>query len=134
MAQAFDSDHLGLGFQQDVSDLPVHLLFAPLGVTMCPPSVFGDGVSPSFVVTGLAPDTTLVLAFSDASSAAALVGAENVLRTFDVQFFQWHGLGYRNLDVKAVVATAKRRSWAVVFDGNEPYGSDVQPFRGFLTA
>ena len=120
-AQVFDGHHLGLGFQQDLADLLSHLLVAPLDVTPCSFSVFGDGVSASFAVTGLAGDVSLMLAFSVASSAAALmvrsvsgadgqvilrapVCAEDVLGTLDVQFFQRHWLWYGDLDVEAVAA------------------------------
>ena len=134
--QAFDGHHLGLGFHQDVADLAAQVLVAALGVTSCLFPVFGDGVASSFAITGLARDMTLVLAFSVAVTAAALmvgtmagadgqvvlgatVSAEDVFGSLDVQFFERHGSWHGYLDVEAVVPAVERCPWAVIFDRNE---------------
>ena len=87
--------------------------------------------------TGIAHDVSLVLAFSIAPPCAAsvvcsmsgadgqvvlraAVCAENVLGFLDVQIFEGHRLWYGDLDVKAVVPSVKRRSWAVVLYWDEP--------------
>ncbi len=131
-AKAFDGDHLGLGFQQDFADLATHILVAALGVTRCPLPILGDGVAPSFAVTGLAGDVSLVLALSVAATFAALVvgtmtgadrevvlgapvSAENVCRALNVQSFQWYGFRYGYLNVNTVVPAMYRRAWSVVF-------------------
>ncbi len=140
---------LGPDFQQDVADLPAHLLVAVLRITSCPFLFLGNSVGSSFAVTGLARDASRVLPLVLASAVTALmvgampraggqvilraaVSAEDVLRAFDVLLVDGHRLGNRHLNVEAVVPAAKRCSWPVVLHGNEPYGADVQPFEGLV--
>ena len=151
VAQAFDGDHLGLGCQQDVADLTAHLLVAQLSVTACPFLIFGNSVSSSFAVTGLARDVSLVLPFSVATPCAAgvmdtmsradgqvvlraPVSGEDVLGFPDVQFFEGHRFRYGDLDVQAVAATVKRRARVVVLRRNQAYRAHVQPFQGLVGA
>lgn len=141
--QAFDGDHLGMGFQQDLPDLPAHFLVAGLGVASAPFSVFGHGVLASFAVTGLAGDVALMLASAlallpgsrvvGAVSRAdgyvvlsAAVRAEHVFGTRDIQFLKGHGLWHGYLHVQAVMPAVQWCSWSVFLDRDEPYGADVQ--------
>ena len=71
--QTFYGHHLGLGFQEDVADLPAHFLVAPLGVAPCSLSVFGNSVPSTLAITWLARDVALVFALLVAASATALV-------------------------------------------------------------
>ena len=100
--EAFDGDHLGLGFQQNSADLSSHLWVPPPGAASCPFSVLGDSVVSSFAVTRIGRHVSLVIPFSVATPCAASVvrsmsGAdsqvvlrasvcvENVLRFLHVQ-------------------------------------------------
>ena len=141
--QAFDGDHLRVRFQQYLPDLPAHFLVAALGVLVGTFAVLGNGVLPSFAVTGFAGDMALVFASALAlfpgsgmvgavSRAegqvvlAAAIRAEHVFRTRDIQLFKGHGLWHGDLHVQAVMPAVQRCAWSVVLDWDEPYGADVQ--------
>lgn len=149
--QALDGDQLGLGFQQDVVDLPTHCLIAALGVAAAPFAALGNCVLPSFAVAGLPGDVVLVLASSSSLLSgsrvvgavsradgyvvlAAAVRAEHVFRAGDIQSLNWHGLWHGDLDVEAVVPALQWCSWPVVFDGHEPYGADIQKSQVLVAA
>ena len=143
--QALDGHQLGLGCQQDVTDLPAHFLVAALSLATGLLPVLRNRVLPSFAVTGFAGGVALVLAsalalllgsrvvgpVSRAEGQVVLaspVGAEDVFRALDVQVLDKHGLRYRHLDMKEVVPAVQRRTRPVVLYRHEPYGADVQPF------
>ena len=114
--QAFYCEHRGLCFEQDVADLPAHVLVAGLGVTSTSFMGLRDGMASAFAVTGLAGDVALVIALLATASATALmvctvagagghvvlgaaVGTEDILRALDDQFSEGRRLGCADLDV-----------------------------------
>ena len=149
--QAFDGYRLGLGFQQDVADLPPHLLVATLGVAACLFPMFGYGVAAAFAVSGLAGEVVRVFAaplallpavrvvgpctVAERSMVlATAVGAENVIGTLDVRVFQRRGVGFPDLDMETVMPLFQPDAMAVLLDWHQPYGAYVQLIQGGLAA